>query len=621
MIYNRPRRHSWLSELEDAMGYIFISYSHTDRKYVHRLAESLEQEGFNVWIDDRMDYGSDWPYEIQQRLDACDALILVMSPRSLTSKWVQNELNRALRKEKPIFPLMLEGNEPWLAVESIHYIDVSDGRLLEEKYYERLALVTPRNKPIVESKQQDLHNPLQESAAPPIIASQGTESRTEEKLPITRQAKPIEQLSVGLQEVSVPEKRISPKQKEREKPTSKRWGFLIVIILLLCTTAIFITAWLGFPWIIDQFKRIPTLTRVETSPSMSTPLPFIPTTEPSEIMVTLIAPDTHAATRIGYGNLITKEIKPSGNIDIYTFEGRAGDVAQITAAGTSDAPWLSLQIQAFDPQGKPISPSDLLPEYIWTNKKYELKIDGQYSFTVQDASTRTGAYILSLKNLSPDAGMKIGYGDVVEGEIVLADVVDLYAFDAKAGDQVLLALSRKPLTVPTENLVVVLVDEQGAVVDQGDIWVGNTVRIVRYIENNGKYYIYVWISGQLNTAKIGSYSFILKNISSTSGIELDSGATIEGTLSPAGDMDVYFFDWKFGEEPEIILEVGRECSTASRVYIEVFDLEGNSSALGSGKVKPSLTTEGTYTITIRDDPLNSYYYSLCDYTLSFNNQR
>jgi hypothetical protein len=130
-------------------------YSHKDRDYVHQLADTLEREGFNVWIDDRLDYGSDWLIEIQQRLNNCDALILIMSPRSLVSKWVQNELNRALRKEKPIFPLLLEWKEPWLSVESTQIIDVTDGKMPEEKFYARLARVTPRKKVPIKSEQQD----------------------------------------------------------------------------------------------------------------------------------------------------------------------------------------------------------------------------------------------------------------------------------------------------------------------------------------------------------------------------------------------------------------------------------------------------------------------------------
>jgi hypothetical protein len=120
------------------MGYIFISYSHKDNKYVHRLGKDLEKAGFDVWVDDRIDYGSEWPNEIQQRVDNCDAFILLMSSNSFASKWVQNELHRAVRKEKPMFPLLLEGDEPWLSVESTQIFDVTDGRMPDKKLYNSL---------------------------------------------------------------------------------------------------------------------------------------------------------------------------------------------------------------------------------------------------------------------------------------------------------------------------------------------------------------------------------------------------------------------------------------------------------------------------------------------------
>ena len=67
------------------MGHIFISYSHKDTKYAHELAENLQNMGFDVWIDERLDYGSQWPQELQKQLDGCSAFILIMSPRSYAS--------------------------------------------------------------------------------------------------------------------------------------------------------------------------------------------------------------------------------------------------------------------------------------------------------------------------------------------------------------------------------------------------------------------------------------------------------------------------------------------------------------------------------------------------------
>ena len=130
------------------MGHIFISYSHKDKDYVHRLQDALQAEGFEVWIDDRIDYGDEWPMVIQDRLDACDAFILVATEDSYKSKWVQKEVTRAQRINKPFFPLLLNGN-PWLSIESTQYADVRDKSLPPEKFYKRLAGATPRNKPLL----------------------------------------------------------------------------------------------------------------------------------------------------------------------------------------------------------------------------------------------------------------------------------------------------------------------------------------------------------------------------------------------------------------------------------------------------------------------------------------
>jgi hypothetical protein len=86
-------------------------------------------------VDARLDYGSQWPQEIQKYLDACDAFILIMSPRSFASEWVQSELQRAKRKAKPIFPVLLEGDEPWLSVESTQYYDVRNHNVPDDGFY------------------------------------------------------------------------------------------------------------------------------------------------------------------------------------------------------------------------------------------------------------------------------------------------------------------------------------------------------------------------------------------------------------------------------------------------------------------------------------------------------
>lgn len=219
------------------MGQIFISYSHTDRKYVHLLAGTLEAEGFNVWIDDRLDYGSEWPVEIQKRLDGCDAMVLVMSPRSLVSKWVQNEVNRALRKEKPLFPLLLEGTEPWLAVESTHIIDVTSGRLPEEKFYALLAQVTPRNKNKLDQPQLGTGQTGELDAGPVFPPGQFTTARSS-----TLHA-------------------LDPAGREpRRASFLKKFWLQVILICLVCVGMTIAAVGFGVPWLMEKFSATASFT-------------------------------------------------------------------------------------------------------------------------------------------------------------------------------------------------------------------------------------------------------------------------------------------------------------------------------------------------------------------------
>ena len=126
------------------MGYIFISYSHKDKAYAHKLHRNLLDQGFDAWIDDRIDYGSHWPHEIENRLQNCVAFILIMSPDSQESDWVQNELSFARQLKKPIFPILLDGNV-WWHLGTIQYVDVRGGKLPPTGFFVRLAEIAPRD--------------------------------------------------------------------------------------------------------------------------------------------------------------------------------------------------------------------------------------------------------------------------------------------------------------------------------------------------------------------------------------------------------------------------------------------------------------------------------------------
>lgn len=122
------------------MSHIFISYSRKDQSYARKLAENLRQRGFNIWIDDRIDYGERWLLTIVKAIENCAAFVVIMSPDSENSEWVEREILLAQREKKPIFPVLLAGREFALLI-TIQFADVRDNSFPKDDFYEHLRHV------------------------------------------------------------------------------------------------------------------------------------------------------------------------------------------------------------------------------------------------------------------------------------------------------------------------------------------------------------------------------------------------------------------------------------------------------------------------------------------------
>ncbi len=132
------------------MSYIFISYSKKNADYAHRLADKLRAEGFEVWIDKRrLATGEDWWKSIVLALRSCGAFVIIMTPESDGSRWVQREITLAEKYEKPVFPLWLAGdtNTPnWELFVRTQYEDVRGDMLPGEDFYARLETYALRQR-------------------------------------------------------------------------------------------------------------------------------------------------------------------------------------------------------------------------------------------------------------------------------------------------------------------------------------------------------------------------------------------------------------------------------------------------------------------------------------------
>ena len=123
------------------MTHIFISYAHANQSYARKLADFLLASGFDVWIDDRIDFGTNWVREIFKAIDASAALIVIMTPEAEASDWVQKEYLHADARKKPMFPLLLDG-EVFPYFRSVQYYDVQGEKMPPPGFIRFLATFT-----------------------------------------------------------------------------------------------------------------------------------------------------------------------------------------------------------------------------------------------------------------------------------------------------------------------------------------------------------------------------------------------------------------------------------------------------------------------------------------------
>jgi hypothetical protein len=114
------------------MPQIFISYSRKDIAFVRKLAGDLERAGYDVWWDlTDLRGGDDWPRVIPAAIESSQYVIVVLSPNSAISDWVEKEYTQALGLRKKIIPIMLRPSRVPFPLNTINYVDFASGDYID----------------------------------------------------------------------------------------------------------------------------------------------------------------------------------------------------------------------------------------------------------------------------------------------------------------------------------------------------------------------------------------------------------------------------------------------------------------------------------------------------------
>ena len=102
----------------------FFSYSREDSKFALRLAEDLKTAGANVWMDQLdIEPGQEWDDAIEHAVSESARMLLILSPASVQSKNVRNEIAVAIDENKTIIPVLYQDCVVPLNLRRVQHID------------------------------------------------------------------------------------------------------------------------------------------------------------------------------------------------------------------------------------------------------------------------------------------------------------------------------------------------------------------------------------------------------------------------------------------------------------------------------------------------------------------
>ena len=321
------------------------------------------------------------------------------------------------------------------------------------------------------------------------------------------------------------------------------------------------------------------------------------------------------AGTIDSGSYRTGQISAPADVDVYTFNGTAGDRVLIAALATGGA--LNTTFYLYPPSGgaaEDATAGDRLD--------HQLAETGTYKVVVEDnGNDDTGTYQLSFIDLAsnslaspadPDGG-NIVSAEIRTGQISTIGDFDAYRFTGTIGDRIVIeALATSGLL----NTNIAVYPPVGAAVvftsaDRNEFQLASTGTYTIVIEDYGD-----------DTP--GTYALSYVNITAgpfTQGADTDGGAIVSagnraGQIGAAADFDTYTFTGTAGDR--VLLNcIATGGSINTTFYLYPPGGGAAEDATTGDRIDHQLAMSGTYTVVVEDlnlDNTGSYVLSLLNLT-------
>ena len=150
------------------MARIFIAYARQQELMAARLARSLSDIGVDVWIDiENIPPGMKWHKAIEQGLQVCELMLVIVTPESRESANVEAEWFDFLDRDNPVIPLIFEYTEINYRLKPLQYIDF-EKQNFDDAFNQLHAELIRRNFDVVSLNSTTKHHTLPHQLPLPV---------------------------------------------------------------------------------------------------------------------------------------------------------------------------------------------------------------------------------------------------------------------------------------------------------------------------------------------------------------------------------------------------------------------------------------------------------------------